>query len=221
MWFLQPGITFEDVLMRILAVLIIVFLIFPLHEYAHAFIAYKLGDGTAKATGRMTFNPLAHFDPIGSMLLLFFNFGWAKPVPVNASNFKKPRRDMALVSVAGPLSNVLAALIGGFLLHFVKIFGSGEASVLIYIFLSYYVVINVDLAVFNLIPIAPLDGFGIIEAFIPQRFLVKYYQHQRVIGMIIVFALLFGFLSGPIGFLQNAVCGFIMNVTSLPFSFIA
>lgn len=220
MWFLQPGITFEDVLMRILAVLVIVFLIFPLHECAHAFIAYKLGDRTAKAMGRMTLNPLSHFDPIGAALILLFSFGWAKPVPIDASNFKNPRRDMALVSAAGPLSNILAAIFGGVVINFIGAFGFGYFSWLIRIFLMYYVSINVNLAVFNLLPIAPLDGFGIVEAFIPKRFLVKYYQHQRIIGMIIIFLLFFGFFSEPIDFLNRVLYNFIIKITSLPFSFV-
>lgn len=220
MWFLQSGITFEDVLMRILAVLIIVFLVFPLHEYAHAFIAYKLGDRTAKAMGRMTLNPLSHFDPIGAVLILFFSFGWAKPIPVDSSNFKNPRRDMALVSAAGPLSNILAALVGGFISSFIYAFGSGYVSKLVYVFFAYYISININLAVFNLLPIAPLDGFGIVEAFIPNRFLVKYYQHQRIIGMAIIFLIFLGFFSGPITFLNRVLYDFIIKVTSWPFSFI-
>ena len=218
MWFLQPGITFEDVLMRILAVLIIVFLIFPLHEYAHAFIAYKLGDRTAKATGRLTLNPLAHFDPIGAVLILFFSFGWAKPVPVDSSNFKNPRRDMLFVSIAGPISNILAAILGGFIINFMGVFGSGYVLWLIQIFLAYYVSINVTLAVFNMLPIAPLDGFGIIEAFLPQKALIWYYQNQRIISMVMIFVLFLGFLSRPVAFLHGTVYNFIMKITSLPFS---
>lgn len=219
MWFLQPGITFAEVLMRIFAVLIIIFLAFPLHEYAHALVAYKLGDRTAKSMGRMTLNPLVHFDPIGALMILIFSFGWAKATPVNASNFKNPRRDMLLVSLAGPFSNLLVAIIGGFLVNFMDVFSLGYVCWLIQIFLVYFVSINVTLAVFNMLPIAPLDGFGMIEAFLPQKALEWYYKNYQMISIVMILLLFFGFFSGPIAFLQEVVYDFIMQITAWPFSF--
>lgn len=122
MWFLQPNLSFLDVIARIVAVLTIIFLILPLHECAHGWMAYKLGDDTAKRSGRMTLNPLAHFDPIGALSILLFNFGWAKPVPVDPRNFKNPRKDNALTALAGPISNLLAAIAGGLILNFILLF---------------------------------------------------------------------------------------------------
>ena len=100
---LSGGLTMQDALMEILAVVMIVFLILPLHELAHGFIAYKLGDNTAKNMGRLRFNPMAHVDPIGALMILFVGFGWAKPVPVNPRNFKNPKTGMAITALAGPL----------------------------------------------------------------------------------------------------------------------
>ena len=127
------------------------------HEFAHGFIAYKLGDHTALRQGRLTLNPLAHLDPMGSMMILFVGFGWAKPVPVNPVNFSNPRHDMIKVAFAGPASNLLLALAGGLffrLITYVNFSGNHEIIQAIYLFVS----INIALAIFNLIPIAPLDG---------------------------------------------------------------
>ena len=127
------------------------------HEFAHGFIAYKLGDHTALRQGRLTLNPLAHLDPMGSIMILFVGFGWAKPVPVNPVNFKNPRFDMMKVAFAGPASNLILALAGGLffrLITYVNINGNYELIQALYLFMS----INIALAIFNLLPISPLDG---------------------------------------------------------------
>lgn len=219
MWFLQPGITFQDALMRILAILIIVFLILPLHECAHGYVAYKLGDRTAKLSGRMTLDPLMHFSPLGSLCLLLFGFGWAKPVPVDSRNFKNPRRDMALTALAGPVSNFIAAVLGAVLLNALFAFSVSSGSVFsswVYSFLTYYVYVNIEIAVFNLIPLAPLDGSRIMESFIPRKLLAKYYQNYRIITMILFVMLFLGFLSGPLLSLEEALYNFTMKITSFP-----
>jgi len=127
------------------------------HEFAHGFIAYKLGDHTALRQGRLTLNPLAHLDPMGSIMILFVGFGWAKPVPVNPVNFTNPRFDMMKVAFAGPASNLILALAGGLffrLITYVNINGNYELIQAIYLFMS----IKIALAIFNLLPISPLDG---------------------------------------------------------------
>ena len=157
------SVDFTSVMMSILAVLFVMFAILPLHEYAHAWMANKLGDSTALQAGRHTINPLASFDPLGALFLLLFGFGWAKPVPVDPRRFKNPRRDMALTALAGPVSNILAALVGALLYLAVAIFAFHYVVPdWLFYFFSYYITVNASLAVFNLLPLPPLDGSKVV-----------------------------------------------------------
>lgn len=219
MWFLQPGITFNDLITRMLAILAITFLVLPFHEFAHAWVAHKLGDDTAKNLGRLTLNPLVHFSTWGAVCLLLFDFGWAKPAPVDIRNLNKPRRDMALIALAGPLSNILAAMFGGFLLNFVPLIKLGSLISGISMFIFYYISINISLAVFNLIPLAPLDGFKILEAFIPQRFLIKYYKNLHTITWVLILLLFLGFFNFPMAFLERTLYNFVIKITHIPIKF--
>lgn len=137
------------------------------HEYAHGWVAYKLGDPTPKFYGRLTLNPLAHLDPIGTIMLLIFRFGWAKPVPINPNNFNNYRRDTILVSIAGPSANFLLAILFALI---------GRIFMPLYIvpinmFLSISVYINIALAIFNLLPIPPLDGSKLLLLLLPYRYM--------------------------------------------------
>ena len=140
-------------------VLLIPVLLFALvfHEFSHAWIAYKLGDPTARYAGRLTLNPIAHLDPIGGLMILFVGFGWAKPVPVDPRYLKKPREDMMKIAFAGPASNLLLAFIAGTILRF----GVGQGSIAMMLIL--FTQINIMLAVFNMIPVSPLDGSQIFS----------------------------------------------------------
>ena len=177
-----------SVLAQVISVVFIILCILPLHEFAHGWMAEKLGDHTARAAGRLTMNPLASLDPFGALFLLLFGFGWAKPVPVNPWNFKKPKRDMAITALAGPVSNLLAALVGGILYFALYLFVLPSASTSVFIavdaFLSAYIVINVSLAVFNLLPIPPLDGSRVVSAFLSDRAMAAYYRYQNAIVMV-------------------------------------
>ncbi len=150
--------------LEILVILLPV-LVFALvfHEFAHAWMADKLGDPTAKYEGRLTLNPAAHLDLFGSLMLLFAGFGWAKPVPVNTRNLADPRRDMMKIAFAGPAANLLLALIGGSLLRMLGL-GSIFGTVLVW-----FTQINIMLAVFNMIPIMPLDGSQIFSGLMMRR----------------------------------------------------
>lgn len=139
------------------------------HEYAHAYTAYKLGDATAKANGRLTLNPLAHIDPLGALSMIFLRFGWSKPVPVNEYNFENRERCTALVAVAGPISNILLLLFTALLNYIFKPDVQGIFGVFLLVFAS----VNCALAVFNLIPIPPLDGHKIVRGLLPKK--LSYY----------------------------------------------
>ena len=173
-------------------VLLIPILLFALsfHEFAHGWVANKLGDPTAKYQGRLTLNPTAHLDPVGSLMILFVGFGWAKPVPVNPVNFSNPRIDMMKVAFAGPASNLILAFIGGLIMRFVNISGFMQSEIFIQI-LYFFVFINISLAIFNLIPVAPLDGSQIFGNMISKNnpelaWKLQFYGPKILMGLILI-----------------------------------
>lgn len=157
-----------------------------IHEYAHGLAAFKLGDPTAKAEGRLTLNPLAHIDPLGALSMIIFRFGWSKPVPINEYNFEKREIGTAITALAGPLSNILLALIVS-LINFVL---KPEIFSILWSFFLTFTMINLGLAFFNLIPIPPLDGHKIVRAILPRK--VRYFWEDlekfRIVLLIIVIA---------------------------------
>ena len=178
-------------------ILLIPTLMFALsfHEFAHAWMATKCGDNTAARMGRLTLNPMAHLDVMGSLMILFVGFGWAKPVPVDSRNLKDPRKDMMKVAAAGPISNLLLAMLAGMVWRLLG--GTGLLSNSIFpVLIFYFTQINIALAVFNLLPVAPLDGSQIFSGYLmktnPQlAWKIQSYGPQVLFGLI-----LFGYITG-------------------------
>ncbi|MGQ0792966.1 MAG: site-2 protease family protein [Deltaproteobacteria bacterium] len=192
------------------------------HEFCHAWAADVLGDDTAKAQGRLTLNPIAHLDPLGTLLMFIAGFGWARPVPVNTANFKDPRRGMLLVALAGPASNLVMAIIAGLALRFLIPSLTGvELGSAVSGFLSVTTIViiltlqfGIALAVFNMIPIPPLDGSRVLYGLLPEKQAYAYSRFEPY-GMILLFALfIFGgrifsyILWGPISVLTEALSGY-------------
>ena len=173
-------------------IILLPILIFSLcfHEFSHGYIAYRLGDHTAARNGRLTLNPLAHLDPIGSLMILFVGFGWARPVPVNPVNFVNPRRDMIKVAFAGPASNLMLAFIGGLTMRFVNMAAIIQNEIFVQT-LYFFILINISLAIFNLIPIAPLDGSQIFGNIIAKNnpelaWKLQFYGPKILLGLILI-----------------------------------
>ncbi|MFL3051971.1 MAG: site-2 protease family protein [Candidatus Neomarinimicrobiota bacterium] len=173
-------------------VLLIPVLLFALvfHEFSHGWVAYKLGDPTAKNQGRLTLNPLSHLDPFGSMMILFVGFGWAKPVPVDSRYLANPRKDMMKIAFAGPASNLLLALVGGILIRLTGYAGPLTSMLIL------FTQINISLAVFNMIPIPPLDGSQIFSGIMIRRNPQLVMQLQMYGPQILMGLILFGMFTG-------------------------
>lgn len=195
-----------DVLTAIILIVsraFVVFFCLPIHELSHGWAAYKLGDNTAKNMGRLSFNPIAHLDPIGTIMIFLFGIGYARPVPINPLRFKDYRKGIALTALAGPLSNLIMSFIFalvGTLVYFISV-KTGITSALIqiiWLFFRYAASINISLAVFNLLPIPPLDGSRILGAILPDRLYEKYFRYERIIMIALIVLLFTGILNTPL-----------------------
>jgi Zn-dependent protease len=176
-----------------------------IHEFAHAFTADKLGDPTPRSQDRVTLNPLAHLDPLGTFALLFVGFGWGKPVQFDPSNLEKPVRDTALIALAGPATNIVIAILLSIILNMGIL-----PNTLFYIAVSQVLVINIVLAIFNLVPVYPLDGSKILLAFLPRHLAYEYELFMHQYGLFVLIALIFPWYNGtsPISALISPVIGF-------------
>lgn len=224
--YILGGADMQSWVISILLSLPIVLLSLSLHETAHGYAAYRLGDPTARSLGRLTLSPFKHLDPVGFISMLLFGFGWAKPVPINSRYFKKPRRDIALTALAGPLSNLLLSFAFLLLLRFVG-FGflarlhvqSELAFNLIYftvLFFYYGVYMNLTLAIFNLLPLPPLDGSRILFYFLPPKWYFKIAPYERYITLAVMLLLLLGPLSTLISRLTTLILRLLFALVGMP-----
>jgi len=174
-----------------------------IHEFAHGFMSNKLGDDTGSVMGRLTLNPMAHIDLIGTIILPLISivtgapvFGWAKPVPINPYRLNNPKRDMMLIGLAGPVSNMLMALLAGLA---IKVFGTIDSMAFSLPLFQYLLVLNIILAVFNLVPIPPLDGSHIVSGLLPSRWAYEYEKLGQYGFFILIFLLMSGVLWNILG----------------------
>lgn len=205
---------------KLLFILISVFCVLfslSLHELGHGLAAYIMGDNTAKGRGRLTLNPLDHLDPIGAICLFLFGFGWAKPVPINPYNFKNQKGGMVLTSLAGPFMNLILAffaMIGVTLLQKMTFVSAGLGFDIAQV-CYYLTVINIGLAVFNLIPVPPLDGSKVLSAVLPTNLYFKYMQYERFGFIILIILINLPFFSSFLGICRSGIMDFYSMIIGL------
>jgi Zn-dependent protease len=201
---------FELPSIQTLVITIPVFLLaLTVHEFAHGWVANWLGDPTARLQGRLTLNPIAHLDPIGTLAIVFIGFGWARPVPVDSRYLKRPQRDMMLIAAAGPASNLLLAIASAFCVRMIPWTASGPEwlwllkPVLLMLYTS--VGANVILAVFNLLPIPPLDGSRVLSGLLPLRQAISFNRLEPYGGIIIFLLFITGIMNPMFGLAQHTI----------------
>ena len=188
-------------LLRAAAVLLVI----PFHEAAHALVSWRLGDPTAKNAGRLSLNPMRHFDWMGTLCMILGGVGWARPVGIDVRRFRNPKAGMAISAAAGPAANLLLAYVCLLLYKLLYYGAHGAAAAVLLDFLSILISLNISLAVFNLLPIPPFDGSRIFLLFLPQRLYFQAMRYERYIMAAVLLLVLFGFLDGPLSFCVNAV----------------
>ncbi len=224
---IRSGFDLPTLIMCALSAFVVIFLTMPIHEWAHGFVSSRLGDPTPRYQGRLTLNPMAHIDLMGALGILLFGIGWAKPVQVNARYYKNPKLGMAIVAAAGPVSNIIVAYISLLLSNLMLYINSAISTVyysssytiplLISIFFQYIALINISLAVFNLIPIPPFDGSRILFTFLPQKYYFQIMRYERYIFIGLLLIIYTGVLDLPLQIANDIVFSFINNLAALPF----
>lgn len=204
---LSGNMSLPLLLLEFITLSLIVLVVLPVHEMAHGYVAYRLGDPTAKNMGRLTPNPLAHLDPIGTLMIFLLGFGYAKAVPVNPYNFRNPKTGMALTALAGPVSNLLMAVLAVGLYRLLSFFITSAYvnSILYWMLILVFASVNVGLAVFNLLPIPPLDGYRILSVILPDRWIYLIGRYENYLIILVMFLIFTGVLGTPISFVANFI----------------
>lgn len=214
--FFSGNFSFTRLVVYFLSSCSVIFLTMPVHELAHAFAATKLGDPTPKYQGRLSLNPFHHIDYFGALCTLLFGFGWAKPVMINTRNFDDPKKDMALTALAGPVANLIVAFVAVFFANMFMYFYFrsflGILELLVYFF-EYIAIINISLAIFNLIPIPPLDGSRLLNAFLPDRIYYQIMQYERYLFLLVLLLCYTGVLGKPLSIASSTIYNFFSNIT--------
>lgn len=207
--FMAGELPLELLVLSFFAAFVVIFLCFPVHECAHAFVAHRLGDDTASDQGRLTLNPLVHIDLMGALCVLICNIGWAKPTPVSLHRCRKVsvRTADVLVSVAGPVSNILMALIFMIIYKIIAVTATNFSSTLYYIIIGLQMIVEINtyLAVLNLIPIPPFDGYALIRGLLPRKAAIWVEEREMILNFIVLVLLVSGALSKPIGFVADKI----------------
>lgn len=215
--FISGKLPLELLVLSVFAALVVIFLCFPVHECAHAFVAHLLGDDTASEQGRLTLNPLVHIDPMGALCVLLCNIGWAKPTPVTLHRCRKVsiRTADVLVSAAGPVSNILMALIFMIVYKIIAVTTTDFNLTLLYIIegLRIVVTINAHLAVINLIPIPPFDGYWMIRGLLPRKAAIWVEEREMILNFLVLVLLVSGALTKPLGFVSNGIIWLLDKMT--------
>lgn len=220
--FLNNRHNFEmiDVALMLLAYAVVLFLVLPVHEFAHGFVAHLCGDDTAKWHGRLSLNPLRHLDLWGTLMILTVGIGYAKPVPVNPRNLRNYKRDSILVALAGPFSNFLMALLAMLLFKIVAVVGLLDnvvAYMAVSLVIDIIISVNVSLMVFNLLPIPPLDGSRLWSTLLPGRWSYTLEQYSQYITMGLFVLIATGALDKPLFVMRQGAVWLLDTITSLPF----
>ncbi len=201
----------------IISRLFVILCCMPIHECAHAYAAKKCGDDTAEKQGRLTINPFAHLNLIGAIMIFMFGIGYANPVPVNPAKLKHPRKDFALISAAGPLSNLILSFIFVFIYYFFISVSVSNTIMIIAAFFNYAAQVNIMLAVFNILPIPPLDGAKVFSAILPDKVYFKLMKYDNYIMIALLLLLFLGVLDKPLSFISDILFKVIAFIPSLIF----